>query len=323
MNNKSVSIIVPVYNVEKYLEECLDSIINQTYIDLDIILVDDGSTDSSPDICERYAEKDNRIRVIHKENGGLSSSRNSGLDYAQGEYVYFLDSDDYLEKDAIDLLIKETENKPDIVFFDAKTFADEDYHGKINVSGYIRKCSYCDATGHDMTIKLFNNKEFHYSVPLLLLKKAFIENNSLRFYEGIINEDMVFTFEAFIKAQSVKYLNKALYNRRLRPGSIVTSKKLMLSYESSRKIYDEIKCFTEKCGEKYEDVCLPYLQKRAITVINKFDELNKEDKNKVSNDYNDFIYDVLNNNAFGDKALKLRCKSKFRWFVYKVFKKIF
>ena len=323
MNNKSVSIIVPVYNVEKYLEECLDSIINQTYSDLDVILVDDGSTDSSPDICERYAEKDNRIRVIHKNTGGASSARNIGLDYAQGEYVYFMDSDDYLEKDAIDLLVRTAEDKPDIVFFDAHTFADEDYNGKINADSYIRKSDYKDGSGKEITKTLFSNNEFKYSTPLIFVKKSFLHKLQLRFYEGIIYEDMIFVFEVFVMADYVKHLNKALYHRRMRSGSVMTSKKAYLSYKSARTVYNEIKCFTEKCGREYEDICLPYLQKRAIAVINKFDDLNKEDKNKVSKDYNDFISDVLNNNAFGDKALKLRCKSKFIWFVYKAFKKIF
>ena len=104
MNKPLISIIIPVYNAEKYLKKCLDSVINQTYKNLEIILVDDGSTDKSPEICDKYAEKDSRIIVLHKENGGVSSSRNAGLDIFKGEYLSFVDSDDYVEPDYIEYL---------------------------------------------------------------------------------------------------------------------------------------------------------------------------------------------------------------------------
>ena len=101
-----ISIIVPVYNVEKYLRKCVDSILNQTFKDFELILVDDGSIDTSGKICDEYNLKDNRIKVIHKENGGLSSARNAGLDIAQGEYIGFVDSDDWIELDMYEELYK-------------------------------------------------------------------------------------------------------------------------------------------------------------------------------------------------------------------------
>lgn len=115
---KKVSIVVPVYNVEQYLERCLDSIRSQSYEKLEIILVDDGSTDNSSGICDRYAEIDNRIKVIHKTNGGLSDARNVGLENATGDYVYFCDSDDYIEKELIHDCIEAISGKDcDIVMF--------------------------------------------------------------------------------------------------------------------------------------------------------------------------------------------------------------
>ena len=104
MINNLISIIVPVYNVEEYLPACLDSIINQTYTEIEIILVDDGSTDSSGEICDRYAKIDERVKVIHKSNGGLSDSRNVGIQVAKGEYIGFVDSDDYVEFDMYETL---------------------------------------------------------------------------------------------------------------------------------------------------------------------------------------------------------------------------
>lgn len=97
MNDPLISVIVPVYKVEKYLDECVESIVNQTYRNLEIILVDDGSPDNCPQMCDDWAKRDARIRVIHKENGGLSSARNAGLDVCTGEYISFIDSDDWLE----------------------------------------------------------------------------------------------------------------------------------------------------------------------------------------------------------------------------------
>lgn len=111
-----ISIIVPIYNVEKYLPKCIESIINQTYTDLEILLIDDGSTDNSGLICDKYASIDNRIRVIHKKNGGLSDARNVGLDICKGKYISFIDSDDYIELTMYEKMIKIMINqKVDIV----------------------------------------------------------------------------------------------------------------------------------------------------------------------------------------------------------------
>ena len=98
-----ITIVIPVYKVEKYLEKSINSVINQTYQNLEIILVDDGSPDNCPQICEKYAKKDNRIKVIHKENGGLSDARNAGIDIAKGKYITFIDSDDYVTDDYVEL----------------------------------------------------------------------------------------------------------------------------------------------------------------------------------------------------------------------------
>ncbi len=113
-----VSIIIPVYNVEKYLKECLNSVVNQTLKEIEIICVDDGSTDNSLSILEEYAKKDNRINLLKQENSGAGAARNKGLDSARGEYIYFLDSDDFLELNAIEILYNQiAKNQADICFF--------------------------------------------------------------------------------------------------------------------------------------------------------------------------------------------------------------
>lgn len=127
MEKDLISVIVPVYNVEKYLEKCVQSIINQTYENLEIILVDDGATDNSGKICDEFAKKDSRIKVIHKENGGLSDARNFGLDIATGKYISFIDSDDFVNKRLFEILHKEIiKNDYDIAFCDYFKFFEND-----------------------------------------------------------------------------------------------------------------------------------------------------------------------------------------------------
>ena len=109
MSQALISVIIPVYKVEKYLDRCLESIVNQTYKNLEIILIDDGSPDNCPAICDEYAQKDSRIKVIHKANGGVSSARNKGIDVATGDYIGFVDSDDWIEPDMYETLIKNAE----------------------------------------------------------------------------------------------------------------------------------------------------------------------------------------------------------------------
>ena len=136
-----ISVIVPIYNVEKYLDRCVDSIINQTYKNLEIILVDDGSPDNCPQMCDDYAKKDSRIKVVHKENGGLSDARNVGMEVATGEYVSFIDSDDYISLDFYETLLETiVDNDSDIVecgvvkFYEDNSF--DKYSDDLKVTNY-------------------------------------------------------------------------------------------------------------------------------------------------------------------------------------------
>ena len=124
-----VSVIVPIYKVEKYLNKCVDSIINQSYKNLEIILVDDGSPDKCGEICDKYAEKDSRVKVIHKENGGLSDARNAGIDIAKGDYLLFVDSDDWITSNICEVLIKNAnDNLSDIIACNQYESFDGDFH---------------------------------------------------------------------------------------------------------------------------------------------------------------------------------------------------
>lgn len=146
---KLVSVVIPVYNVEEYLDDCIKSVITQTYKDLEIILVDDGSTDLSPQICEQYAMRDNRIKVIHQQNKGISVARNVGMTYATGSYIYFLDSDDYIMTNAIRIMYDTIEKEnSEIVFCDAETVVNSQ-KDDLNILTYNRKKCYGSMGGRN------------------------------------------------------------------------------------------------------------------------------------------------------------------------------
>ena len=315
-----VSVIIPVYNVEKYLEECIDSVLAQTYQNIEIILVDDGSTDSSGLICDRYAEKNTNISVIHQKNSGLSAARNSGLNKASGDYIYFLDSDDYILNNAIEnlLLVAENDNS-DIVFFDAYSFLDDS--DETIKQNYRRNNTYVTNSGIDVFSQLQRNNEYHSSVPLLFIKKELIKNNNVSFVSGIYYEDMLFTFEALCLAPVVSQCKEALYFRRYRSDSIMTSKKNKKYFDSYVAVYKAVRDFSVKNGIINKDFAKEYIARLAFNVFNNYNKLTSEDKRECKAELNAVKKDILQNNAYGNTALKMKCYSDILWFVYKVFEK--
>lgn len=319
-NQPLVSVIIPVYNVEEFLRECVDSVINQTYKNLEIILVNDGSTDLSGKICDEYVEKDERISVIHQKNGGLSVARNTGLSETNGDYVYFLDSDDYIADNALETLVEIAEkDNSDIVFFDAVSFADTD---DFEVSqNYIRKNKYKTDNGYAVFSALTNNKEYHSAVPLLFINREFLLKSGISFIRGILYEDMVFTYQLFCKASAVSQCKDALYYRRYRKNSIMTSSKSKNHFTSCVAVFKKNSEFTKELTQTDISAAQKYVCRCAFNVFNVYEKLNKADKKDCRNILKNFKKDVLDNNTSGDKALKMRCYGKLFWFIYKIFNK--
>lgn len=317
-NEVTVSVVIPVYNVEKYLRECVDSVLRQTYSSYEIILVDDGSTDSSGSICDEYAAKDSRISVVHKANGGLSSARNAGLEKAEGKYVYFLDSDDYIIEDAIKALTEKAENdNSDIVFFDAVSFADDEDDFKVS-QNYRRKHSYKTDKGTEVFAKLQKNDEFHSAVQLMFFKRLFLHQEGILFVDGIYYEDMVFSFCALCLADIVSCIDLPLYYRRYRANSIMTSRKNEKHFISFTKVYEEVKSFSEKSGIADEDFAKAYTARCAFNCFNIYERLNENDKKANKNKLREIIADILKNNAYDNTALRMRCYGKIFWAAYKL-----
>lgn len=322
MENKGlISVIIPVYNVEKYLRECVDSVLGQTYTKYEIILVDDGSTDASGKICDEYAAGFSQVSVIHKENGGLSDARNTGFAQASGEYVYFLDSDDFLVADAFEkLVLISTEEKSDFVFFDAVAFEDEnnDYNIPQN---YLRKKQYETAIGKSVLEGLIANKDFHSAVQMYFYNKKFLERNNLTFIRGCVYEDVLFSYQAFCLAERVSHLWEKLYYRRYREDSIMTSKKNEKYFNSVCNIYESMVDFSQKENILHLSVSQKYISRCAFNVFNNYEKLNKPDKKKCKTQLDNMKSSILKYDAHGDKALKMRCYGKAFWFIYKVFEK--
>ena len=222
----AVSVIVPVYNVEKYLEECLDSLERQTLENIEVILVNDGSTDGSRQIAQEYMDRDARFRLIDRENGGLSAARNSGIENATGKYLYFLDSDDYLADTALERLFQRAEeNSLDVLQFSAYDFEDsKDYEIEWNIYKY--KGTYPNVyTGIQLLNRVRQYEEgLHPSCCLIFTRRSIIEENRLRFYEGIIHEDNLFHWLLLAVCSRVSIWNEPLYYRRYnRQGSITAA----------------------------------------------------------------------------------------------------
>ena len=304
-----ISVVIPVYNVEKYLAECVDSVLGQTYQDYEIILVDDGATDSSGAMCDEYAQKDARIRVIHQPNGGLSAARNAGLSAASGEYIYFLDSDDYIEPTTlVDLVSVAEQEQADMVFFDGYVFFDECEEDD-TVSRYVRKEAYATQNGLTMLQKLLLNEEYRTPVQFLFLRKDFLDAHGLRFLEGIIHEDELFTFLVYNADGRVAHCHKQLYARRIRPASIMTSSGALRRYDSMRRIYFELsQMYRERTAAG--EAATMYLIRTAKSVLGKYLLLPDDEQKRLAAEHRAFKKDVMSHRGFGDMKLKIKCSGK-------------
>ena len=218
---EKITVIVPVYNVENYLNKCLDSLINQTYKNLEIIVINDGSTDNSGEICQEYAQKDNRIVYIEKENGGLSDARNVGLDKMTGSYVTFIDSDDWIEQDYIETLYKKiVEYQADIAVGNYYSYNEDEetYYFHIYGDSYYEKV-YDNISIFENLYESQEMKSFALISAWGKLYKAKLFDY-LRFDKGKLGEDGYFNQKMYLSVNKVVYLNKGLYAYRQRSGSI-------------------------------------------------------------------------------------------------------
>lgn len=292
MEKVLVSIIVPVYNVEKYLDKCIESIVNQTYKNIELILVDDGSPDNCPNICDDWAKKDDRIKVIHKKNGGLSSARNVGIDNAEGEYLAFVDSDDWVDLNAFEVALKMISSDG----YDLSTFAllpEFDTETKQCISDYdINVCNQKE---------LFNLILDTDYVCGYACNKLFKRNivGDLRFDESLLScEDIDFCAKYATKCKRAVYTTAKLYHYRQRNDSMTGEYKynvrklsVLTAYENIMpiyKIYDSEDYY--KLERNYLKIALNIKGRMILSKI-KDDEV----KNRLERIIKEYYKVVINN----------------------------
>lgn len=249
-----VSVIIPIYNVEKYLCECIESVTGQSFRNLEIILVDDGSPDSSGEICDEYAERDSRIKVIHKKNGGLSDARNAGMDAANGDYVLFLDGDDYIKRTTVEELYTYAERtKAEIVCFD---FEIDLEIASTDMELHKHAVDYKTVIGTEVLISAIDNDDFIPNATSKFYNAGFLKRNNLRFKRGMYYEDVLFNTMAFMCSKKVVFMHKSFYYYRVRENSITTSAPGEKNFKSWLVCARELRKEIANCKEKKKNEAL-------------------------------------------------------------------
>lgn len=275
----TVSVIVPVYNTEQYVEECLDSILNQTLENIEVICVNDGSKDRSLSLVEEKCKDDNRITIFSQNNSGLSAARNAGYRIARGKYLFYIDSDDSLKRNALEELVNRAEKDSlDILLFGGETvFANEELREAYKqMDHYYEYHDWYGActSGEKLLTELLRRGEYKSSVCMQLVRKEFLDANGLFFKEGITHEDELYTLRALMHAAKAGVSLQQYYIRRIRSNSIITGENLLL------KTLSLFTCYTE--GSKYAaqaDLC-------------------QQTKESVSSLLNMFLFDVVKPSYF-------------------------
>lgn len=250
------SVVIPVYGVEKYIHKCVDSVLKQSYGDIEVILVDDGSPDGCPAICDSYGARDARVRVIHKPNGGLSDARNAGIAAASGTYILLLDADDYIETDTCERLVEFAGTGCDILVGDGVC------EGGNALLRHDYSCPEC--TGKSFLRTALACGEMPMAAWLYVYRREFLTEQGLSFKKGILHEDEQFTPRAFLAAERVVNSHVCFYHYVIRDGSITTrrdmrknAKDLLSTCRELEKIYgalteDDLReRLTDTLAEKY------------------------------------------------------------------------
>ena len=278
-----LSIIIPVYNVEQYLQNCVQSVLTQTYQDLQVILVDDGSTDSSGILCDQLAQQDSRIQVVHKVNGGLSDARNAGLKVATGDYVAFLDSDDlYLLNDGIAQLMEVAQaEQPDVLLFQCvDIYPHRQSARKAYATDYL-----ATHTGTEVFHQLVRTQSFNMSACFQLIRRELLEEHQIYFEKGLLSEDVDWSLRLWRYVNKVRAINLPLYGYQHREGSITTTYTIrnLRSYEhifaKFVRLYEErVKDAATEC---YWRTTMGYLAQMYTSCLYAYGQIDRKDKKEA------------------------------------------
>jgi glycosyltransferase involved in cell wall biosynthesis len=311
MNNiklaPKVSVIVPVYNVEKYVRQCIESILAQTFTDWELLLVDDGTQDNSGYICDEYAQQDSRIRVFHKKNGGVSSARNLGLENAKGKWITFVDSDDFIYSNVLCLILETIEtNALDILQFDYNR-----EEKSIAKQWQLSEIKSGEAYLFDHVLQDWFDK---ISGPWRqLFSRDFLKTNHLRYIKGVMYEETDYMLHAFLLAERVQHISVNAYHYRVNNESVtrVHVSPIKLAWQVNQMV---------RCA-RLINVAESPIAKKTIheMVVNSFSQLRKEVKNLTLGKKREYIYHLEINNKECRKLVSWRTWLAIRygitWFV--------
>lgn len=300
-NNNLISIIIPVYNGERYLQKCIESVTNQSYKNIEIILVNDGSTDKSGEICDEYAIKDKRIKVMHKENGGPAVARNEGIKTSKGEFIFFLDVDDFIEKNALNLLIEAYEgHKADVIIGDFKKIKEGIVEGRKDISFPSNKLL--------TEQNIIEYSRFYLKKPnkyLLfafswgrLFKSSIIKDNNIFFDNDLYTfEDVAFNFEYLKYVEGIYFLKEELYNHLIHDNYLSATmtieggpKKLFGYKQALNKINDFLKNKINDVDIKRE-VGHAYIFLTIIQLVRACGQIDKNNRGRLSRFISEIIKD--------------------------------
>jgi glycosyltransferase involved in cell wall biosynthesis len=316
VNNILISCIIPAYNIEKYIARCLESVISQSLTNLEIIVINDCSTDGTLEIINEYALKDTRIKVITNEkNSGLSYSRNIGLENASGQYIHFLDGDDFIKHNTYEELYKKTLETPlDIIIFDYYKYSEK--NGKISATKKRKITPQIIYSTINDKKKLLNSGVVAWNK---IYSNKFLQNNNLRFINGVYYEDIPFFWRSIILAEHVLYLNKPFYFYSQRDNSIMKDSINLKKMSDILFVMLKVKKFLidSNLYQDFEAIFTIKFIKTIIIFYSKLQEYQEEFFHRISDEFN------LLNSSFAKKTGVIRY-AKFgliknrRWNLYKV-----
>lgn len=307
MREKKISVIVPAYNVDKFIGKCLDSILNQTYRELDIIIIDDGSTDKTGNICDEYKTKDSRIKIIHKENGGLSSARNTGLKYANGDYILFVDGDDWINSELCEKCIKVIEGSgAEVVIFgiimayekrEEKMLLPKGYSGNIN---------------RNKAMLLLNDDSIgNYACNKIFKRKLFMEE--IEFPLGQFFEDISTIYKLIDNTDSIYLLSEYMYYYRQQENSIMHNRTKKRIKDEFNARFEQSLYFKQNYYEAYMS-SLPRVVKKALQYELCF---------FYNYDQNQKTHENANSTIISDISVKLSTPTNILRHIYKNYQRLY
>lgn len=262
-----ISVIIPVYNVEKYLRQCVDSVLKQTYKLIEVILVDDGATDSSSEICDEYSLKDRRIKVIHKKNGGASSARNEGIKEAKGDFIVFLDGDDYwLEEEFLEyIVVNKIKEKTDIVIFGYTQVINNSHKHKrdLNFEKLIEK-----SEKSEWLKELINNNKLQSAACNKIVRLDMIRKYQLFFVENITAEDIDWTARVMLSSRYIGYYDKLIYYYRRNENSVSNNIKIKSIKDLEHQVFTIVELSKDIDNKSIRDAYMNYCAYQYITLLN-------------------------------------------------------